>query len=338
MSFPAIASMLSDKGVIDKPTWFRLYAMWEGDTTNVKTGKYADQGQPGAPSRCSRSSSPASRRWRPRSRCPRARTCSSSSSCSRPARSPRPRELEALARDKDFLGQARHHRRHRRGLPVPRHLRVPRQREAGGRAAAPDHAPPGGVERARRQAPARRGEAQGQARLDRSRRADDGVDRREGGGRSGRAAADRAGVRQPADARRASSRKRLETDPTIRYGCMVPVQKSRGVPAVGQARSPAPRAARRQGQPVQHVPARRPAAGPDRQSRARARSRRCCRPTAATTSTSSRRTRATTRSRARFDEHKRTSTSTSKVGSTSAGSQRHRGMGADRHVDVGSRS
>jgi UPF0755 protein len=40
MSFPAIASMLADKGVIEKPTWFRIYAMWEGATTNVKTGKY----------------------------------------------------------------------------------------------------------------------------------------------------------------------------------------------------------------------------------------------------------------------------------------------------------
>src|ERR1041385_4492011 len=40
MSFPAIAAMLSERGVIDKPSWFRLYAMWEGDTTNVKTGKY----------------------------------------------------------------------------------------------------------------------------------------------------------------------------------------------------------------------------------------------------------------------------------------------------------
>ena len=40
MSFPAIASLLADKGLVDKPTWFRLYAMWEGDTTNVKTGKY----------------------------------------------------------------------------------------------------------------------------------------------------------------------------------------------------------------------------------------------------------------------------------------------------------
>src|SRR5688572_19825338 len=39
-SFPEIASMLSDKGVIQKPTWFRLYAMWNGDTTRVKTGKY----------------------------------------------------------------------------------------------------------------------------------------------------------------------------------------------------------------------------------------------------------------------------------------------------------
>lgn len=39
-SFPAIAAMLADKGVIAKPTWFRIYAMWEGDTTNVKTGKY----------------------------------------------------------------------------------------------------------------------------------------------------------------------------------------------------------------------------------------------------------------------------------------------------------
>jgi UPF0755 protein len=39
-SFPEIASMLADKGLIEKPTWFRLYAMWNGDTTHVKTGKY----------------------------------------------------------------------------------------------------------------------------------------------------------------------------------------------------------------------------------------------------------------------------------------------------------
>ena len=56
------------------------------------------------------------------------------------------------------------------------------------------------------QAPARRGEDQGQARLERSRHPDDGVDRREGGGRPGGAAADRPGVHQPADLARASSR------------------------------------------------------------------------------------------------------------------------------------
>jgi UPF0755 protein len=40
MSFPAIATLLAEKGLIDKPSWFRIYAMWQGDTTNVKTGKY----------------------------------------------------------------------------------------------------------------------------------------------------------------------------------------------------------------------------------------------------------------------------------------------------------
>jgi UPF0755 protein len=40
MNFPAVASTLADRGVIEKPTWFRLYAMWEGKTTEVKPGKY----------------------------------------------------------------------------------------------------------------------------------------------------------------------------------------------------------------------------------------------------------------------------------------------------------
>jgi len=40
MSFPAVASLLAEKRLIARPTWFRLYAMWEGETTNVKTGKY----------------------------------------------------------------------------------------------------------------------------------------------------------------------------------------------------------------------------------------------------------------------------------------------------------
>ena len=39
-SFPQIAKLLASKGIISRPTWFRLYAMKRGDTTNVKAGKY----------------------------------------------------------------------------------------------------------------------------------------------------------------------------------------------------------------------------------------------------------------------------------------------------------
>ena len=40
MSFPTIARTLADKHVIDKPTWFRLYAMWRGVESDVKSGNY----------------------------------------------------------------------------------------------------------------------------------------------------------------------------------------------------------------------------------------------------------------------------------------------------------
>jgi UPF0755 protein len=40
MSFPQVARLLADKNVIERPTWFRMYAMWEGKTTNIKTGRY----------------------------------------------------------------------------------------------------------------------------------------------------------------------------------------------------------------------------------------------------------------------------------------------------------
>src|SRR6266545_3738471 len=40
MSFPQIARLLADKQVIVRPRWFRLYAMYRGVTTEVKTGDY----------------------------------------------------------------------------------------------------------------------------------------------------------------------------------------------------------------------------------------------------------------------------------------------------------
>lgn len=40
MSFPRIAKLLHQKGIIDKPRWFRMYAMHRGVTTKVRSGKY----------------------------------------------------------------------------------------------------------------------------------------------------------------------------------------------------------------------------------------------------------------------------------------------------------
>ncbi len=39
-SFPVVARKLAEAKVIRKPSWFRLLAMWEGKTTEIKTGKY----------------------------------------------------------------------------------------------------------------------------------------------------------------------------------------------------------------------------------------------------------------------------------------------------------
>ncbi|MGE0549546.1 MAG: endolytic transglycosylase MltG [Kofleriaceae bacterium] len=39
-SFPQVAAVLAEKGVIAKPSWFRLYGMMKGDTKRVKSGKY----------------------------------------------------------------------------------------------------------------------------------------------------------------------------------------------------------------------------------------------------------------------------------------------------------
>lgn len=40
MNFPMIAELLADQGVIDRPRWFRVYAMHRGMTTKVRTGRY----------------------------------------------------------------------------------------------------------------------------------------------------------------------------------------------------------------------------------------------------------------------------------------------------------
>jgi UPF0755 protein len=44
MSFPRIATLLHASGVIDRPRWFRLYAMQRGVTTKVRSGDYVLRG------------------------------------------------------------------------------------------------------------------------------------------------------------------------------------------------------------------------------------------------------------------------------------------------------
>lgn len=44
MSFPRIAGLLHERGVVDKPRWFRLYAMQRGVTTKVRSGEYTLRG------------------------------------------------------------------------------------------------------------------------------------------------------------------------------------------------------------------------------------------------------------------------------------------------------
>jgi UPF0755 protein len=44
LTFPEIAERLHQAGVIDRPLWFRIYAMRRGVTTDVRSGKYALRG------------------------------------------------------------------------------------------------------------------------------------------------------------------------------------------------------------------------------------------------------------------------------------------------------
>ena len=104
MSFPAIAAMLGEKGVIAKPTWFRLYAMWEGDTTNVKTGKYTIKDNL-APKAVLAVLVAGVKEVATKVTLPEGKNMLEFFDLLEAAKVAKARELEALARDKDFLGR-----------------------------------------------------------------------------------------------------------------------------------------------------------------------------------------------------------------------------------------
>jgi peptidoglycan lytic transglycosylase G len=104
MSFPAIASMLSASGLIDKPTWFRLYAMWEGDTTNVKTGKYVIKDNL-APRQVLAILVAGVKEVATKVTLPEGKNMLECFELLAAGKVAKAAELEALARDKDFLGR-----------------------------------------------------------------------------------------------------------------------------------------------------------------------------------------------------------------------------------------
>jgi UPF0755 protein len=104
MSFPAIAAMLAERGVIDKPSWFRIYAMWEGDTTNVKTGKYVLKDNL-APSQVLAVLVAGIKEVVTKVTLPEGKHMLEFFALLQAARVAKAAELEALARDKEFLGR-----------------------------------------------------------------------------------------------------------------------------------------------------------------------------------------------------------------------------------------
>jgi UPF0755 protein len=102
MSFPAIASLLASRGLIEKPSWFRLYAMWEGNTTSVKTGKYVIKDNL-APREVLAILVAGIKEVTTKATLPEGRNMLEFFEVLEAARVAKAVELEALARDKEFL-------------------------------------------------------------------------------------------------------------------------------------------------------------------------------------------------------------------------------------------
>ncbi len=102
MSAVQVAQLLADKGVIDHPTWFHLYAMWKGETTNVKTGKYVikDDLTPAAVLKILVS---GVKEETTRVTLPEGKNMLEFFDLLEAARVASAKDLEALARDRDFL-------------------------------------------------------------------------------------------------------------------------------------------------------------------------------------------------------------------------------------------
>jgi UPF0755 protein len=104
MSFPSIASQLASQGVIEKPTWFRMYAMWEGKTTQIKPGKYLLKDNE-TPRTILKKLTEGVKEVTVRVTLPEGKTMLEYFELIEKAQIAKAAELEVIARDKAFLGK-----------------------------------------------------------------------------------------------------------------------------------------------------------------------------------------------------------------------------------------
>lgn len=103
MGIQPVAALLAAKHVIDRPTWFRLYAMWEGDTTNIKPGKYVLEDNR-TPAQVLATLIAGVKEVTTKVTIPEGKNMLEVFAILEHAKVAPAKELEALARDKQFLG------------------------------------------------------------------------------------------------------------------------------------------------------------------------------------------------------------------------------------------
>ena len=99
-----IAVLRADKGVIETPSWFRMSAMWEGETTNLQTGKYVIKDNL-APRQVLAILIAGVKEVATKVTLPEGKNMLEFFALLEASKVAKAAELEALARDKDFLGR-----------------------------------------------------------------------------------------------------------------------------------------------------------------------------------------------------------------------------------------
>lgn len=104
MGIQPVSALLAEKHVIDRPTWFRLYAMWEGDTTNIKPGKYVIKDNQ-TPAQVLKTLITGIKEVTTKVTIPEGKNMLEVFAILEQAKVASAKELEAIARDKEFLGR-----------------------------------------------------------------------------------------------------------------------------------------------------------------------------------------------------------------------------------------